>query len=209
MRLSFPRSLFLCSFLALAPATQAAEIFFDDFSSNTPGLNSTPSGWTIANSGAVDILGDCSSQVLDDRLPGNNCYIHLEGDVSIVPVENGLLTKTLWLPSGHSYTAYYDLAGNNIEDWPFGDSVDISFGTSTASVYLNPEAPFSTYSISFVPSLSGEYSLSFINSNIDGYGALLDNVRLEQVPGPLPLFGVSVALGLSRRLRLHRHHSQR
>jgi len=196
MRSSLFRSFLLFGCLALGTGAQAAIIFSDNFSDNTPGMNRTPLGWTIANTGSVDILGTCDGTTLNDLLPGNNCYIDLEGDLGI----NGLLTKTLFLPAGHTYTAFFDLAGNN-EDWPFPDTVTVNFGDSSSDVFLGPDAPFSTYSLTYSPAVSGNYNLSFINSNIDGYGALLDNVRVQQVPGPLPFLGAGVALGFSRRLR--------
>ncbi len=196
MHLSLLRSLFLFGFLAFGTGAKASIIFYDNFSDNTPGMNRTPTGWTIANTGAVDILGTCNGSTLNDLLPGNNCFVDLEGDLGT----NGLLTKSLSLPAGHSYTAFFDLAGNN-EDWPFPDTVTVNFGTSSSDVFLGPDAPFSTYSLSFAPTVSGIYNLSFINSNIDGYGALLDNVRIQQVPGPLPFLGAGVAFGFSRRLR--------
>lgn len=194
------RSLFLSGFLALGTAAHASIIFSDDFSANTPGLNSTPLGWTIANTGTVDILGECNSTTFDDLLPGNNCYIDLNGDGGTsIGGSVGLLTKSLFLPSGHAYTASFDLAGNNVN--PFTDTVTISLGTSVRSITVNPFDDFTTYSIHFSPSVSSVYNLSFINSNLDYYGALLDNVSVEQVPGPLPLLGAGVAWGFSRRLR--------
>jgi hypothetical protein len=208
MLLSLLRSLLLFSCLSFGAAAQAAIIFSDDFSDNTPGLNRTPTGWSIANSGAVDIFGSCNGQVSNDLLPGNNCYVDLEGDDSAATGVNALLTKTLFLPSGHTYTAFYDLAGNN-SDWPFADTVSIKFGTSASNVYLQSDDPFATYFLPFSPSVSGEYSLSFINSHIDGYGALLDNLRIQQVPGPLPLLGVGAALGFGRRLRARRRDAHR
>ena len=158
-----------------------------------------PFGWTIANGdkgGSVDIWGSCNSRVVDDLLPGNNCYVDLDGGTGV----NGLLTRSFSLPAGHSYTVFFDLAGNN-RDWPFLDTVTTTFGSAQRSDEIPPDDTFATFQLSFSPAISGIYSLSFINSNVDGYGALLDNVRLQQVPGPLPLFGAAAAFGVSRRLR--------
>jgi hypothetical protein len=112
---------------------------------------------------------------------------------------NGLLTKTLFLTAGHTYTAYFDLAGN--QNFPFMDTVTTDFAGVKKEFEIQPFVDFSTYQISFSPAVAGTYTLSFINSNLDDYGALLDNVRINQVPGPLPLFGAATMLGFSRRLR--------
>ena len=80
----------------------------------------------------------------------------------------------------------------------------VSFGASIKEIAVDFDESFSPRSISFAPTTSDFYNLSFLNSNVDYYGALLDNVRVEQVPGPLPLLGVGSAYAFSRRLRAHR-----
>ncbi|MFN9622842.1 MAG: hypothetical protein ACK587_08435 [Cyanobacteriota bacterium] len=215
MTSSFLRSVLLGALLALPSAATAGVIFSDDFSANTPSLdNPVPFGWQITNGGSVDILGNCGSVVLDDLLPGNNCYVDLDGnaDPTSPTAKNGLLTKSLFLPVGHTYTAYFSLARND-ED-PFGNTVYVKFGTSQAEFYLeNDNDPsksgFKPYSITFVPISSGTYDLSFLNSNIDDYGGLLDNVSVNQVPVPLPAVGTVAAFGLSRRLRARLRQSRR
>jgi hypothetical protein len=140
-------------------------------------------------------------------MPGNNCYIDLTSDVG-PPDEfgsNGLLRKTLFLSAGNSYIALFDLGGNSVN--PFTDTVTISFGTSFKEVTLNYDDRLVTSSIVFSPSSSGLYDLSFINSNIDYHGALLDNIRVEQVPGPLPFLGVGSTFAFRRRLRARRRKS--
>jgi hypothetical protein len=207
MRSLFFRSLLLVGGIALGSGAKSGIIFSDDFSGNTPGVNSTPQGWTIANAGGVDILGTCNSIELDDLIPGNNCYIDLTSDVG-PPGEfgsNGLLTRTLFLATGHSYIASFDLGGNNVN--PFTDTVTIGFGGSVKEVTLNYDDQFVTSSIVFSPGSSGLYDLSFINSNIDYHGALLDNIRVEQVPGPLPFLGVGSAFAFRGRLRSRRRNS--
>jgi hypothetical protein len=196
MRSTFLRSLLLCGFLGLGSTANAATIFSEDFTANVPSLdNPVPFGWTIQNTGSVDIIGECSSIVLNDWLPGNTCYIDLDGGTGA----NGLLTKTWFLTTGHTYTAYFDLAGN--QNFPFADTVTANFAGVKQNFLIQPFVDFDTYQLSFTPAVAGTYSLSFINSNLDDYGALLDNVRINQVPGPLPLFGAATMLGFSRRLR--------
>ena len=196
MHSTFLRSLLLCGFLGLGSAANAATIFSDDFTANVPSLdNPTPFGWTIQNAGSVDIIGECSSIVLNDWLPGNTCYIDLDGGTGA----NGLLTKSLFLSTGHTYTAYFDLAGN--QNFPFVDTVTADFAGVKQEFLIEPFVDFSTFQLTFAPVVEGTYTLSFINSNLDDYGALLANVRINQVPAPLPLFGTATMLGFSRRLR--------
>jgi hypothetical protein len=197
------RSIVLFGVLTLGSGAKAGLIFADDFSGNTPGVNSTPLGWTIANTGGVDILGRCDSKELDDLLPGNNCYVDLTSDVGPPNAfgSNGLLSKSLFLSAGFSYVATFYLGGNNVN--PFTDRVAIGFGTAVQEVTVNYDDQFFENSIVFTPTTSGLYNLSFVNSNIDFHGALLDNISVEQVPGPLPFLGAVSAFGFSRRLRAH------
>jgi hypothetical protein len=210
MASSLFRHALLFALLALPSAASAAVIFSDDFSANTPSLNPVvPAGWQISNGGHVNILGECNSVVEEDLLAGNNCYVDLDGntDPTSPTAKNGLLIKSLLLPVGHIYTAYFSLAGNQYN--PFPDTVSVTFGTANNRYEIAPFVDFASYSITFTPPTTGTYNLSFINSNIDDHGALLDNVIVDQVPAPLPLFGAASAFGLSRRLRNRLRQSRR
>jgi hypothetical protein len=69
------------SLMASVPS-HAQMIFFDNFDANNPGLN-VPSGWTIAKAGTVDLIGVCkSNSPFFDNLPGNGCYVDLEGSTN-------------------------------------------------------------------------------------------------------------------------------
>ena len=200
MRHQFRRFLFLSGLITMASAAHAGVFFVDDFSANTPSLdNPVPLGWSIGNAGSIDILGTCGSSSLDDVLIGNNCYIDLDGGSPV----NGLLTKSLPLVTGHSYIASFQLAGNQFV--PFGDSVTVTFGTSETTEFIAPFDDFQTFDLTFTPTVSGIYDLSFINSNVDDSGAVLDNIFISQVPAPLPLLGAGVAFGFSRNLRSRIH----
>ena len=187
----------------MASAAHAGIFFADDFSANTPSFDHpVPLGWSIGNAGSIDLLGTCGPTSLDDVLTGNNCYIDLDGGSSV----NGLLTKSLPLVTGHSYVASFQLAGNQF--YPFGDSVTVTFGTSETTKFIEPFDDFITFDLKFTPTINGIYDLTFINSNIDDRGALLDNIFISQVPAPLPLFGVAAVFGLSRNLRSRIHGRQ-
>lgn len=196
MSSTFLRPFLLCVLLSLPSAASANIIFADDFNDNTPSIDSpVPIGWQITNGGSVDILGECNSQVLNNVLPGNGCYVDLDGGTGV----NGLLTKSLDLAVGHTYTAYFSLAGNQTN--LFLDTVYVQFGTATATFEIQPFDDFTPFSLAFTPTTSGTYALAYLNSNLDDYGALLNNVLVDQVPAPLPLFGTATVFGFSRRLR--------
>ncbi len=210
MRSSLFRSFFLCGFLAFAaPGANATIIFSDDFSQipASRGLfTSLPLNWSIGNDGWIEILGECQFYRLTDLLPGNNCYIDLDGnlpeDLEVAHsnlFQPGLLQTSLILQSGYEYELSFELAGN--QTVPFGDTVDVSFGDIRNTIFIDPYSDFTLYSILFEPTISGEYTLSFLNSNVDAYGALLDDVVVTQTPAPLPLLGFGTVFAFSRRLR--------
>lgn len=205
MRSLFFRLVFFGLF-AMAPAANASVIFKDDFSMipSSRGLAPVvPPGWTIENIGSVEVLGRCGMLVLEDLLPGNDCYIDLDGNtldnLDLNPSPPGLLTTYLPLTAGHVYTLQFDLAGN--QEVPFGDGVYITFGKEKHYVFRQPFEDFKTFTYTFAPPSTAAYELSFLNTNVDAYGALLDNVVVSGVPAPLPLFGAAAAFGCSRHLR--------
>lgn len=184
--------------------SKALVIYADDFNSNTPGLDVVPSGWTIGNSGTVDIIGSCSSTTFIDLLPGNGCYIDLDGSITAP----GLLQNTVNLQAGFSYDLNFFLAGN--QRISAADTVNVAFGATTSQFTLQEFDPFTPYSLAFTPSTGGSYTFSFLNGGGENVGALLDNVVVNRVdppavpavPGPLPLLGAGTAWAFSRRLRL-------
>jgi hypothetical protein len=198
----------LCSTLAVTAAVffsgapgQAQIIFSDNFDANSPLLNGIPAGWTIGNSGTVDIIGQCSgSGPLFDFLPGNGCYIDLDGST----MNSGLLKKSFSLASGFDYILEFDLASNQ------NNIVDVGFGPTTATYSLlgaQPQ-PFTTKSFTFTPAISGTYDVSFLNRGGDNNGIILDNVKITKTPGPLPILGVAAAFRASRRLRARLRRAQ-
>jgi hypothetical protein len=180
--------------LASTAPSKAQVIFFDNFDANNPGLNAVPTGWTIGNSGTVDLIGVCNGQPpLFDFFPGNGCYVDLDGSTN----SPGLLTKSFSLVGGTPYLLEFDLASNQ------SNIVDVDFGTTMAQYSLVGVQPFSTKSLFFTPATSGTYDISFLNQGGDNNGGFLNNVRLTAapVPAPLPLLGPIAALSARRRLR--------
>lgn len=183
--------------LATASAfSHASTIFSDNFESNAFGYNLTPNGWTVSN-GTVDVEG-C-------RVVSGKC-IDLDG----TSFDAGVLSKTFSLIAGTTYTASFELAGNQRgfmgPSYAF-DTGTVSFGTQNFNYRVAASAGFSLYQLTFTPSASGSYGLSFANSGGDNVGVLLDNVSVTSaVPEPesyaLMLVGLGIMGSIARRRKV-------
>ena len=172
------KQLVVTAALALgSPLTQgAAPIFSDNFDSYPADqLNwapSTSSGWTVSSNGTVDIIGIGG---IYDFIPGNGSYVDLDGTSS----SSGLLSHNVNLAGDTNYVLSFDLAGSHRGSV---ETVNVNFGSTTASYSLNSADPFSTFKLNFAPSSDGPYSFSYQNMGGDNVGALLDNVSVLAVP---------------------------
>jgi hypothetical protein len=194
------RLIALLAGLSCAAATHAATVFSDNFDANVLGLNSVPAGWSVS-AGTVDIIGSTASGALFDLLPGHGAYIDLDGST----FASGLLSVGLSLTAGVEYTATFDLAGSQRGTAETGT---VSFGSAGLSYALASADPFASLSLSFTPSTSGNFTLSFQNEGGDNLGALLDNVTVtsEGSPTPIPepqtyalmLAGLALVAGAAR-----------
>jgi hypothetical protein len=174
--------------LALAAATQAqaATVFTDGFEADGLGLNTSPIGWTVA-SGTVDTIG----AGYFDFLPGNGHYLDLDGSTN----QAGVLSTSLSLTAGTTYTLSFSLAGDHRGAGP--DIVDVNFGGASTTLTPATTDGFSTFTLSFTPSSSGAYTLSFHDRGADNQGALLDNVSVTSaVPEPASVVLMLAGLGL-------------
>lgn len=180
--MSCSTSRFAALLLCVASSANAATIFQEDFDSQTLGLNQVPTGWSVTN-GSIDLIGSG----FFDLLPGNGRYVDLDGSTS----DAGVLSRFVSLEAGVKYNLAFDLAGSQR---PGTETVEVSFGTVTASYVLPSLARFQTMELSFTPATTADYSISFANSGGDNSGALLDRVVVSSVPevATLPL----IALGL-------------
>lgn len=193
----FSRTLAFACLLACSTVAQAAVLFSDNFNADAHGLNATAfsGGWTVTN-GTVDTIGTGYF----DLFPGHGNYIDLDGSSN----RAGVLSKSLTLSAGVSYTASFDLGGNQRNAG--ADTVDVSFGGNDATFLLNATDPFGKHSLSFIPAASGSYLLSFHNRGGDNMGAVLDNVSVNAGAVPEPsamalLFAGLAGLGFTRRRR--------
>lgn len=190
------RKLAFAFLLACSSMAEAAIIFSDNFDADTRALNSTAfaGGWTVSN-GSVDTIGTGYF----DLSPGNGNYIDLDGSTA----RAGVFSKNFSLSAGVSYAASFDLGGNQRNAG--ADTVDVSFGTTSASYFLNASDQFSHRGLTFIPTTSGSYSLSFHNRGGDNMGAVLDNVSVSAVPEPsvvaLFLAGLAGMSFMNRRRR--------
>ena len=175
---------------ALLPtlAQAAPPVFADDFNSNTYGLNKTPTGWSILDNGTVDVVGTGGFGYL--CAAGGGMFIDLDGSSG----NAGILSRNLSLTAGMTYTAYFDIAGSQRGG---SESLLVSFGTAT--LLLDPLAsgsPWTTYSLTFTPTASGSFGLTFNNAGGDNMGAMLDNVSVVAVPEPESYALLLAGLGL-------------
>jgi hypothetical protein len=194
-----PRHFVLAALLAGASTAQAVTVFADNFDADTLSLNYTAfvNGWTVTN-GTVDLIGTG----FFDLYPGHGHYVDLDGSTS----QAGVLAKTLTLTGGVTYTASFLLGGSQRGDT---NTVDVMFGGTTSTFVLASSDPLATRTLTFTPTTTGTYALSFHNEGGDNVGAILDDVSVDSavaaaIPEPstyaLMLAGL-VAVGRIARRR--------
>lgn len=173
----FLAALALVTLSATASAAAGPTVIFaDNFDTNALSTNIVPNGWSV-NAGTVDIIG---FRNFYDLLPGNGKYVDLDGSTK----DAGILSRDLSLLAGNQYTLTFDLAGNQRNATT--DVVTIAFGTSQLVLNVAGNQSFALSSLSFSPSTSGLYRLSFSNAGGDNIGALLDRVQVVAAPVPEP-----------------------
>lgn len=189
----FIRTLVLSLSSLIACNASAATLFTDDFNSNTPGLSTTPSGWTVSD-GTVDVIGVGTSW---NYFPANGLFVDLDGSTG----EAGKLSREFNLTAGEQYVVSFDLAGNqrnaDIE------KVTVNFG-DRSNIYTPTQSQgFTSYALAFIPAASGSYKLSFQDDSHDNVGALLDNVTVTSVPVPAAVWllgsGLLGLMGVRRK----------
>ncbi|MGL6043155.1 MAG: PEPxxWA-CTERM sorting domain-containing protein [Sandaracinobacteroides sp.] len=190
---------------ALAGAANAAVLFSDDFSGETPRLAETAAlaNWTVT--GNVDIVGTPNGFGITCT---DNC-VDLDGTIG--PGE--LLSYAFGFSAGQRITVSFDLSGNqrdpnsdlfsfeilldSVNNWqnpttgsgftPPGTGAN--FSDSTSGVYseiIAGNLGFVTYDLAFTPQFAGTMQLRFATGSADFYGPLLDNVLVTQAVIPEP-----------------------
>lgn len=188
MPLFFRRSVPLIAVLALAGSAcntlpgVPSVLLEDDFDGENRGRTALMyarfAQWTVEN-GTVDLVG---AGLEWDFVPGNGLYVDLDGDrPDGIHFEPGVLVsrEEFALEPG-VYELAFRLAGSQRGDV---NTVDVQLGSVFhESFTLASGEPFTTY-VRTVRVAGGERArLRFDNAGADGYGLLLDDVRLARVP---------------------------
>ena len=164
--------------------------YSDNFNSDTPGLNAIPTGWSISNGGTVDIIAESNPYGITCRGKTGNC-IDLDGSTN---KSGDLVSPGFSLTAGQAYTAQFVLSGNDRVKQT--DVVAVSFGTSLASFSVKENTGFLVDSVTFTPTTTGIYNLSFLDNSSNNIGAILDNVKVVQAV-PLPAAAWLLLSGLA------------
>ena len=157
----------------LSTQTQAGTVFSDDFNSYAFQLNWVPSAnWTAPGPGAVDLIGETTTQTQFDFYPGHGGYVDLNGTNG---VPGTLQTITNFAPG--AYTLAFDLGGNALGDGP--KTTVVTLGNISESITLNSGDPLTQYLFSFTTTTSGQLSFADLAGGNGNIGNILDNVTLS------------------------------
>lgn len=211
-----------CAAIAVAAPASAAEVFFDGFEADTPGIGlSSLTNWFITSGGnptggTVDIVAASNPYGINVTSPASGNVLDLDG----TPGPAAIYSKQLFnFNAGDLVTFSYDVSGSqrSQDSDPFyaGLFVDPALvglfsGTGlTASPLLYSNqltsvtslsglgTPFTSSSISFRALGSGSLQLAFYTTSGDNVGPLLDNVRLDVAPVPEPGTWALMLLGFA------------
>ena len=152
----------------------AVTIFSDNFDADKTGNNATKfvHGWTVTN-GTVDIDG---TGFVHNEMPGNGHYVDLDGSTK----HAGVLSNSFTAGAGGIYTLSFDIAGNQ-RNWNT-DTVEVTFGTTHQTYKIGQSDPITTKTLTFRPTTTGVFGLSFHNLGGDDRGAFLHQVTISAVP---------------------------
>ena len=152
----------------------AVTILSDNFDADKTTNNATRfvHGWTVSD-GTVDVDG---TGFVHNEMPGNGHYVDLDGSTK----RAGVLGNSFTAGAGGIYTLSFDLAGNQ-RGWG-SDTVEVMFGTTRQTYVIGASDPITTRTLTFAPTTSGVYGLSFHNLGGDNRGAFLHQVTVSAVP---------------------------
>ena len=167
----------------------AATIFFDDFSAEALGTNTTLDNWLLAE-GTIDVAGTGFFQSLCAGSPSPSRCVDLDGSGPGDGLSAGTIARSFSLGAGDYVLSFY-LSGSQRNDV---NTVEVEFGSFFDVFFtLDPVDPWAPYSLPFTVTSATTATLVFTHSGGDNLGILLDDVRLSTVPEPASL----ILLGLS------------
>lgn len=208
--------------LAFAAPASAAEVFYDGFEGDAPGLSLTSlTNWLITSGGnptggTVDIVAASNPFGISVTSPASGNVLDLDG----TPGPAAIFSKLLYnFNAGDLVTFSYDVGGSQRSSAsdPFyaGLFVDpalvgLFYGTgltSSPGLFSNQltsvttlagiGTPFTSSSISFRAIGSGSVQMAFYTTSGDRVGPLLDNVRLDITAVPEPATWALMILGFA------------
>lgn len=150
----------------------SSAILQDDFDLENDGVEllgyTNFTNWQVA-AGSVDLIGNGAKH---DLLPGNGLYVDLDGHYSGSTFES---RDSFNLTPG-SYTLEFDLAGSQRGNTT---SVTVSVGTLFSEQFtMAGDAPFTRVRRTINVSSPSTVKVRFVQPNAQGYGLLLDRVKL-------------------------------
>jgi hypothetical protein len=209
--------------LLLSVPAAAATVFSTDFSTDTPGLNVVPAGFSVT--GLVDIVGPVNGFGI--VTPGGN-VVDLDGTPG--PGEITSLASYFFQP-GDRVSLSFLLGGaqrgsasdNVFARLIFGqvtDALDLTvYGTLGNTVYSGVQSfaatftaggsiagsdPFALTGFTFTAVNAGALAFSIGTTSDDFIGPLVADVTLDIAPIPLPAAGGALVLGLGLLAALRR-----
>ena len=188
-------SVLTLSLSAFSTVGQASIIFSENFNSVPDGLNKTG---TIGNfsvtSGNIDVVGTNPTNVFGSLCVGTetiNC-VDLDGNIA------GSLTSTAISLVPGSYILAFDL--NGAHRFNIQTTTSVSFAGVSQSIVLSSLST-NTFSIPITVTTAGTSKIVFTSHTSGAFGALLDNVSVDQVrtigPVPEPATGLLALGGLA------------
>jgi hypothetical protein len=206
--------------LALALPSAAATVFSTDFSTDTPGLNVVPNGFTVT--GQVDIVADGTFGI---TTPGGN-VVDLDGSPGPGEIVSA---STYAFSAGDTVTLSFVVGGSqrssalddiffrlifgaeteiaNVSGFGFFDYLSqpsLSVLSLTAGNQIAGADPYTLSGATFTAVTAGTLGFGIGTTSADNIGPLVASVALDIAPIPLPAAGGALVLGLGLLAALRR-----